>query len=148
MSLVRIFPEQFEHLWEVFAPMVAQSLPPQIGISRVILTNILAAVLRDEAQAWLIRGDGGEDDYRTFVLTTVQRDRVICVKNLLIYALFMIKPLDLEGWKKGLHQLKEYARSRGCGVVLGFADSSDEKYLRFLRSLGMDTSITVLRSIL
>ena len=141
--LVRVLPKQVAKGWHTIAPLLAQSMPPEIAVSRDILTNMLAAILREDLQIWLEQDESKPDIYRALIATTLWKDPVVCIDRLLIYNLFIIHEVPLKDWKAGIATLKMYGESRGCSSLVGFVDSSDDKYIKFLKMLGGELSTRI-----
>jgi len=125
--------------------MLAQSLPPEIAVSRDILTNNLAAILRNELDVW-IAVSGPEDkpeDYLAVITTCIWYDPISCIKSLMVYHLYVInRKTPVETWKAAIRQLKEYGENLGCTRLVGFVDE-DPAYKRFLQQVGGDTSTSL-----
>lgn len=138
--LVRVFPEQVAEAWDYFGGMLAQSMPVEVATSREVLTNMLAAILRDGLVVWVYKGEEGEHKY--LVSTAVWRDDIACLKSLMIYNLYSISGFSVEEAKEGIKTLKEYGRGLGCSRVVGIA-KNDPLYHRLLKQIGGDMSNTM-----
>lgn len=141
--LVRVFPKQVAKGWHIIAPMLAQSLPPEIAVSRDILTNMLAAILRGDLHVWLEQDASKPDQYRALVTTTVWKDPVVCIDRLAIYNLYILHEVPIEDWKAGLTTLRLFGESLGCSGLVGFVDSEDARYVKFLQMLGGELSTRI-----
>ena len=140
--LLRVFPEQVERAWETIAPMMAQSLPPEVAVSREILTNNLAAVLREDLQVWIAVEDehAEQKDYLAMMSTCIWEDPVSCIRSLMVYHLYVIdRKTPVPVWKEAIAQLKRYGETRGCSRLVGFV-GENKAYKRFLEQVGGDLS--------
>jgi len=139
--LLRVFPEQVNAAWETIAPMMAESLPPEIAVSREILTNNLAAVLRDDLVVWMAVAEDKEPyQYLALITTCIWDDPISCIRSLMVYHLYVIdRKTPLEVWKEAISQLKRYGESRDCSRLVGFI-GEDPRYRRFLQQVGADVS--------
>lgn len=140
--LLRIFPEQVSQAWEMYAPLIARGLPREIALDRTLLTNILAAILRDEAVLFV-----AVDEQRrpwAGVLVTPVRDNLACSTSLLVYSLYAVQG-DVRKWKDAMAELKRYAEAHGYDRVIGYYNTKDEAYRRLLRAIGgeVDTGLVV-----
>jgi hypothetical protein len=136
--LIKMIPEQVSALWETFAPMFAQSLPPEIAVSRDILTNNLAAVLRGDLTVWIEVDEEEQQMPRALITTYVWEDPISCIRSLMVYHLYVMQNGNHKEWMKNIETLKRYGETVGCSRLIGFA-GEDPKYLRFLRTVGGDT---------
>ena len=141
--LIRLTPEQVNKGWHLFGTMIMDSLEQSGENYKLIETNILRAILTEEAQAWVY--DLGENDISAFLLTKVEDDRLMGYRNLVIYSLYRIKEMSIEEWKKGLEALHRYKDSIGAVSIIGYYETEDKIYRRFLQSLGGDPSISIIR---
>lgn len=140
--LLRIVPEQVNIAWETLAPMLAQSLPPEIAVSREILTNNLAAIFRDDLTVWLAVKDekAEEKDYLALMTTCIWEDPISCIKSLMVYHLYVVdRHTPIETWKAAIRQLKLHGEALGCTRLVGFVDGNPA-YQRFLKQVGGDLS--------
>ena len=138
--LLRVLPENVNLGWETLAPMLAQSLPPEIAVSRDILTNNLAAILRDDLVVWVAAEEDDISKYRAVITTCVWDDPISCIKSLMVYHLYVIDrktPIDV--WRDAIRQLKQYGESIGCTRLVAFVDENPA-YERFLGQVGADLS--------
>jgi hypothetical protein len=138
--LVRIVPEDVSQNWEYFAPMIAASFPQDLGVSRTLLTNVLAAILRGDLIVWLDYPEEGKSP-SAMITTYVREDPIMCINTLLIYNLYLMKEQPLSYWKENLQTLVKYSKARKCKAIAGYTD--DPKYLRWLGMVGADTKTRV-----
>jgi len=140
--LVKLYPEQVEAGWDLFAPMVQKAVPPELGISGKALVQVLKAILAERATAWVEVSDEGAP--RAFAVTTVDMEPIMNTKRLLIYILHVFgKGVDREAWQAGIGTLEDHARSKGCQEVIMYV--TDSSFERYLNQLGIDTGTSLMR---
>jgi hypothetical protein len=135
-----MIPEQVSGNWEYFAPMIAKTFPQNLGVSRTLLTNVLAAVLRDELIVWLDYDEEAEGP-SAMLTTYVREDPVVCIRTLLVYNLYVMKKKPIAYWKENLQTLHLYAKAMNCTNIAGYTD--DPIYTRFLGQLGANTETRI-----
>jgi hypothetical protein len=140
--LVRITPDQVSKGWEIFGPMIMESMPDEGEVAKLIETNILAGILREEGQVWVYETD---EAYKAVILTTIHDERLLGIRHLIIFALYRVENMSPKEWKEGLESLHRYKDSIGASSILGYYHTDDIKYKRFLQSLGGDASTSIIR---
>lgn len=138
--LVKVNTLQVTEYWDIFAPAILKAIPPGYVTTFNILSNILRALLAEEAELWVWYRN--EEDLESLnpiygVLTGVQNDRILGTSSLLIYALFAFgNGEDKALWDSGTETLSKYARGLGCANIKAYTQIPT--LAKFLKSKGWD----------
>lgn len=106
LELVRLTPEQVSNRWDEIRPELVKALP--FGRQRKAMVEILNNILLEQAVLWVFYING---EPKAVVLTTLQRDPLVPVHSLLIYAFSTLDKLEIKHFSFILDRLKVYARN-------------------------------------
>lgn len=132
--LVRVLPEQVSESWDKIRPMIVSTLPPTLRINTDAMSNILAALLKEEAQLWVGYREEGDGTPIYILMTSALTDHVAGARYLLIYSLYALANLTKEDYILGLDTLKTFAQSIHCKELLAYVE--DDSFVRRLQAIG------------
>lgn len=138
--LVQLSLEQVAKFWDVVKYSIEESLPPIAGESPGRMNDILASLLSGAMQCWVSYDKENTNRFEGVVVTEIigdQRDRS---RALLVYSLYGYSEVSDGSWAEGYNALSKWARSEGCGRMIGY--TSNEKVIRTVRSLGGNADYT------
>jgi hypothetical protein len=144
--LIPLMPEEVERDWGMYGPLILRALPPTAQASAIRATNILRAILAEDAQVWALYDNVQEDatgDLVAVLVTTVWIDSVDGTRRLLIYSLTSLRPLREEiFWQTGTDILRKYARTSRCSHIVAYSDIPE--MATFLDRRGWDVGFRLL----
>ncbi len=68
--LNKIYPEDVAKSWEVFAPLIAKSIPPALGGNVTTMTSILEAIMVETLDCWVLLGRNSDNQNMSAFATT------------------------------------------------------------------------------
>ncbi len=114
--------------------MIVQTLPPTLRVQANAMTNLLSAIMREEAQFWVGYRKEGDGDPIYILVTSILVDQVAGARYLLIYSMYSLTKLNNQDYVQGLGTLRKYAEERGCREVLAYVES--DAFVRRLEQVG------------
>lgn len=123
--LNKIYPEDVAKSWEVFAPLIAKSIPPALGGNVTTMTSILEAIMVETLDCWVLLGRNSDNqNMSAFATTHIVEDELTNEKSLLIYTLTAMPKaiITMEDWSDALKTIRTYAHSKGCSYISAFSD--------------------------
>ena len=136
---IKLFPENVVGNWDIVKFAIRNSLPPSAQDTPDKMTRVLESIVAGELDVWVYYTYDTEVHVKNILTTKIIRDTETDTKSLLIYSVYSFDHTTQEYWEEALMKLKEYAQANGCVAVTGF--SKDEYVLRFVESVGGDTSV-------
>lgn len=134
--LVPLLPEQVSEEWNIFAPLIAESLPPQIGFSFKGMSNVLRAILVEDLVVWAYYNE--QDNLQFVMSTTVIEDKITYISSLLIYSFTSVGHVRKSHMKNVFETISKYCRSVKCDSIIAY--SQQEPINQFLATMGADIS--------
>lgn len=119
MTLVKWLPEQVVDMWDGIAELLEDSLPPSHR-DEVTMTNVLRAILADDAQFWVVQDD--LDTVAAVALTTIREDKVVLSLSLVLYAVRSLRTLTLLEWTDALKKLQAYGKAMNCSSLIAYSN--------------------------
>lgn len=132
--LIRQLPEQVEAEWDLIKPCIMGALPPYVRATHNAMTNILTAILLEDADVWKYAVG---KEIHAILLTYIRRHDLTGQKQLEIYAVYGTEAITPEKYKDIIDTLKKYARAKACEVIIGY--TALDKWAHFLRMHGANT---------
>jgi hypothetical protein len=136
--LIRLTPSQIEKYSDLIIDAVEKSMPPYTYSSYMKSNEVLRALLADNMQCWIIHNESV--GIAGIAVTAIMPDFYTHTRNLLIYSLYGIKPIEPNEWIESLKTLKKFAKAKGCYRIIAYTDMPN--VISLVRKLGGDTSIT------
>lgn len=123
--LNKIYPEDVARDWDVYAPLIAKSIPPALGGNMATMTSILEAIMVETLDCWALVGRISDNEGMVaFATTHIVTDELTSEKSLLIYTLTAMPKarICMTVWADALKTLRVYARSKDCSYISAFSD--------------------------
>lgn len=139
--LIRLLPEQVESGWEIFCPMIVETLPPTLRVNLETRINILHAILREDAFVFIYKDK--EQETKAFILASILVDVVAGQRYLLIYSFYGIVSLSSDDYQTGISELKTFAEARECTEVLAYVE--DDRLVRKLQQYHIEKVTNLMR---
>ncbi len=121
--LLQIPPEKIKDYWGLVRPMIVQTLPPTLKVQADAMSNILSALMREEAQFWVGYRKEGDGNPIYILVTSVLVDQVAGARYLLIYSMYALTRLNNQDYVQGLDTLKKFAEVQNCREVLAYVEN-------------------------
>ena len=144
--LNKIYPEDVAKSWEVFAPLIAKSIPPALGGNESTMTSILEAIMVETLDCWVLLGRNSDNqNMSAFATSHIVEDELTNEKSLLIYTLTAMPKavITMEDWSDALKTLRKYAHSKGCSYISAFTDIPN--VVSLAKRVGANTKTTFIR---
>ncbi len=134
--LVKLLPSQVGYYWDVIAPGIEKGLPPTSYGSDKVMSNILATLLSDNMQCWIITTspEVNGSSIVGLVITRIVDGGPTLIKNLEVYCLYAFKPMNNELWKDGFITLRKFAKANDCYRIIAYSDNV--RVIEMVESLG------------
>lgn len=138
--LLKLAPAQVAENWELIAPAIEGSLPPQTFDTYEVLNNILRALMTGIMDCWFIveKGEALAPKILGVITTTVSVDHPSMCRVLLIYSAFAFVKVRREFWQGVLDTLMTYAKTCKCHKLAAF--SGIENVISITAKMGADVS--------
>lgn len=137
--LLRILPEQVVKDWDIISKVIEKSRPPYVDSLYNELISALYSILIEESIIWGYYDS--DNELRGLIMTTTHTDIVTKSNNLLIYALWVIRPMGLQAWRESAVILKRYAKGMGYKSILAYVQVPE--VVKLVKALGGDVSWTL-----
>ncbi len=144
--LNKIYPEDVAKRWEVYAPLIAKSIPLVLGGNAATMTSILEAIMIETLDCWsLVVRNSDNEGMGAFATTHVVEDELTREKSLLIYTLTALPKagIGMEDWADALQTLRKYAHYKGCSYISAFSDMPN--VVALANRAGANTKTTFIR---
>ncbi len=144
--LNKIYPEDVAKNWEIFAPLIAKSIPPVLGGNMATMTSILEAIMIETLDCWsLVVRNSDNEDIGAFATTHIVDDELTRERSLLIYTLTALPKakIGMEDWADALQTLRKYAHHKGCSYISAFSDMPN--VVALANRAGANTKTTFIR---
>lgn len=128
--------KQVGDFWEEIQTALAEALPLFQGKEQSV-NRILRGLLEGFGKVWVLVKEGQP---LAIVITSIYFDGLAGTRQVVIYALKALGFIDLKDYKKGLEQLKEYAKGQGCTRIVAYTDV--ERIKQVVRWLGGSDQFT------
>lgn len=135
LMLARMRNDKVHEYWDEIAPVLIDSFAPHLVLSDVALNNVLASIMRDEMQVWILHEDNEDKTILAIGITQLVCDQATGTKNLLVYALkHYVDVVPMKYWTQGLNILKDFARKESLHNVIAY--STNQAVAKILRNAG------------
>lgn len=116
MSYVqRVQPRMIKTVWPVIEPKLEQSIPPMNSGTVDAYAHILASLLDERAQLWVVYDDTERGPkVHAFVITIIRNDPLTRDKFLHLYAIYAFHTLQPVDWDRLQEVIEAYARGNDC----------------------------------
>ncbi len=144
--LNKIYPEDVAESWEVFAPLIAKSIPPILGGNVNTMTSILEAIMVETLDCWVLLGRNSDNqNMKAFATTHIVEDELTREKSLLIYTLTAMPKakIVMEDWSDAFETLRKYAHAKGCSYISAFSDLPN--VIALAKKVGANVKTTFIR---
>jgi len=133
---VRLLPEQLKQVWDLVRYGVAQSIPPHVKKSQESMRRVLASLLADRAQCWILYqvGEDGQAQIGSMLVSAMEVERVSGTKFLNLWAMYGFRHTPMEGWQVMRDTVMAFARDQGCHCIT--AMSANPKAVELALGLG------------
>lgn len=113
----RVQPRMIQAVWAQIKPQLYEAIPPMNSGSNDDYAHILAALLQEKAQLWVVYSEvdeGSKIKVHAFVVTIMRSDPLTYDKYLHLYAMYAYHTLQPSDWDRLQDCVEEYARGNGC----------------------------------
>ena len=140
--LTRLEPDQISKFWDAIKGAIEMGLPPMAENDESRMPNVLASLLKGDAQAWVIEQ---KDQIAGVVVTMVLLEEMTQTKNLLIYSFAGYEAIMRETRMKALQELTQFAKGMDCHAVSAFTTHAGlvEMFKRRVPETKTETYISV-----
>lgn len=120
----RLQPKAMVRVWSHLRYGIEQSMPPTAKKDSGSVINILAELLCDAAQCWVVYSEeGSEIGLHAFAITYLRTDPLTKNKYLHVYTLYGFKPLTRETWARISAVILKFAKGHKCTAVTTFTNN-------------------------
>ena len=140
--MIRLIPEQVSKFWDIIKYALEDFPPASIEVRDANwINNILISAMDGSIQVWASYDRLEEGiNFKGIVITSIEVDKFVKQKNLLIYYVYMFNSMSVANWTEGLDVVRKYAKSRKCSRVLAY--SNIPEIINISKKLGGDVSTT------
>ena len=117
--LTKLNAEQISKFWNEIKEHLEVGLVPYVAVTPDGMTFILESLLNDSMQCWVLRREGEESIF-ALATTSIIVEPASQTKNLVIYSLSGYQVIPRELYQEGMKVLHEYARTKGCKLILAY----------------------------
>lgn len=112
----RVQPRMINTVWEHVRPQLYEAIPPMNSKADDNYAHILAALLQEKAQLWIVYNAESESKIKVhaFVVTIIRSDPLTNDRYLHLYAMYAYHTLVPSDWDRLQDCIEEYARGNGC----------------------------------
>jgi hypothetical protein len=144
--MIKLLPDQIAANWEFLKTCVVEHAAVELAARENRANSLLNALLMGEAQCWIdyAQPDGDKRvTIRFVVITTVTRNPILNVKNLVMYSLVGFGEMATKReWLQNLRTLVQFGRKLGCDQLLVYAEN--EQLINIGKSIGANTDTRLL----
>jgi len=118
----RVQPRSIGQVWPVIKPKLHESTPPMNSKSDDAYAHILAALLDERAQLWVVYNEQEQapPKVHAFVVTIIRRDPITNDRFLHLYAIYAYRTLQPADWDRLQDCIEAYARGMECIEMTAF----------------------------
>lgn len=109
--ITRLTSEQVSMWWDYIVETIMDAAPEDIQENPLRLNNVLAALLKDAMQCWILTK--GKDVYAVW-LTDIMVDNGSGAKTLYIYTFKSLRFMTKDLWNEWYSHMKGFAAKNGC----------------------------------
>jgi len=132
--LVKITPDQVASYWDELRPAIEAALPPIASAkAERRMNNVLAILLADNMQCWVVRRDGRILGVGT---TIIQEDPSTDCRDLLLYSAYGLPGATKEDWEDAFSTVQRWAIAQGCEKYVGYTQNPE--MIRVLERFGAE----------
>lgn len=137
--LVMFLPEQAAEHWSDVKYYIEQAVPRAPGAAEDWTTNVLECLLDGRMKLWVSYNENKEFD--GIVVTRVYNDDIDRCRTMLVYCIYSLETGGESSWISAWETLAIYARSQGCGRVIGY--TKDDGIKETVKLLGGKAEYTL-----
>ena len=116
--LVKLTPDQVATYWDSLRPMIEAALPPIADPdSNERMNNVLARLLADNMQCWVVQRDSKIWGVGTSI---IQEDVATGGRDLLLYSVYAAPGATGEDWTDAFETVRRWALAKGCKRYVGY----------------------------
>ena len=117
----RVQPAAIHLIWSKILTGIQEAAPVTNSRSAQAYTNVLAALVSERAQCFVV-ADPTQDPpaVRGFLITILQSDPLTSEKHLLIYVAYGFEHIPEEAWDKVYEALAKFAKANSCTGMIAF----------------------------
>jgi len=134
--LIKLTPGQVPDYWEMIKAGLQESLPPFVTADEGVFTSIMAHLVTDHMQVFLVVDDETQEKVYAVAVTTITRDVGSDTRTLLLYSLHGQEKVQPELWASSLVYLKRFAEAHGCTQITAYTDIPE--VVKLARKLGAE----------
>jgi hypothetical protein len=111
-----------------------------------LVTNIMAGILDDRTQVWIVWADGPKRQFLGALTTQIVHDREMDLRFLYVKTLGSFGIADRGAWARGMEKLQDFAALNGCRHIQ--ADIMNPKVATMAARMGFQqVSIRMLKEV-
>ena len=133
--LLKLLPQQVEMFWDKIKEAMDASLPSSVAINKA---NLLASILDDRVQIWLICSTGSSGKLRGILSTVILDDPNSGTRDCLVFMAHTFLPVSVEGWGDIDRALIKFAQGNRCDRITTISD--EPRVIKLMEYFGYDTS--------
>jgi hypothetical protein len=119
----RVQPRMITAVWEQIKPQLYEAIPPMNSKADDNYAHILAALLQEKAQLWVVYNElegGAKVRVHGYVVTIIRSDPITGDKYLHLYAMYAYHTLVPSDWDRLQDAIEAYARGNDCTELTTF----------------------------
>lgn len=118
----RVQPRAIDAVWEQIRPQLYESIPPMNSKADDNYAHVLAALLQEKAQLWVVYNEEAANKVRVhaFVVTIIRSDPLTNDRYLHLYAMYAYHTLVPSDWDRLQDSIESYARANACVEMTTF----------------------------
>lgn len=129
----KLYPQAIKQIWSQLKYGLEKALPPTSGQDYQGYTSILAALLSEKAQCWVVYSqEENTPKLHGFVVSMLRNDPLTKNKYLHLYAIYAFRPLTEQAWTRLYACVNKFAKAQGCSALTSFTNN-DQVAKQFAR---------------